>query len=75
MWLDEISSWGEGGGPQGDTNGSAAAAPAWWKQSASHDAKLLSRNWTEIGVGRAYIGHNAERQYWTIDFGRTPTRG
>ncbi len=68
-WLGEINYWGEGGGVQGNTAGSAASALAWWKQSPGHNALLLSRDVTTFGVGRAYMGVNAERQHWTVNFG------
>lgn len=68
-YLGEINYWGEGGGPQGNAAGSAASAFAWWKQSPGHNALMLSPNFTTFGVGRAYIGVNAERQHWTVDFG------
>jgi uncharacterized protein YkwD len=68
-YLGEINYWGEGGGPQGNSFGSAASAFAWWKQSPGHNALMLSRTATTFGVGRAYMGVNAERQHWTVNFG------
>lgn len=67
--IAEINYWGYGGGENGNQNGSAEAAFAWWKQSPTHNAIMLSDEYTHFSVGRAYDGENAERQHWTIDFG------
>jgi len=64
-FITEISYWGYGGGYYP----TAEAALAWWKQSPGHNALLLDSRATTFGVGRAYMGHNAERQHWTVNFG------
>lgn len=67
--IGEINYWGYGGGPLNNEKGSGEAALAWWKQSPPHNALLLSTQYTTFSVGRAYLGVNAERQFWTVDFG------
>jgi uncharacterized protein YkwD len=62
-YVSEINYWGVGGNAP-----TAEAALAWWKQSPGHNALLLDSKATTFGVGRAYMGLNAERQHWTVDF-------
>lgn len=66
--IGEINYWGHGGAG-GNYFGSAEAAFAWWKQSPGHNALMLSTQHSTFSVGRAYMGHNAERQHWTVSFG------
>lgn len=48
-------------------DGSAQAAFDWWKNSSGHNAAMLSRSVTEIGIGR---GRGASGWwYWTTTFG------
>ncbi|MGH2614452.1 MAG: CAP domain-containing protein, partial [Thermomicrobiales bacterium] len=49
------------------SDGSARAAFAWWKNSSRHNANMLSRTFTEIGVGRAQS--ESGWWYWTTTFG------
>jgi uncharacterized protein YkwD len=49
-------------------DGSAQAAFTWWKNSPGHNANMLTRNFTEIGIGRARSGSGW--WYWTTTFGR-----
>jgi uncharacterized protein YkwD len=49
-------------------DGSAQAAFQWWKNSSGHNANMLSRDFTEIGVGRARS--TSGWWYWTTTFGR-----
>jgi uncharacterized protein YkwD len=67
--IGEINYWGYGGGPLNNYYGSGAAAFEWWKQSPPHNALLLSTDYTTFGVGFAYLGVNAERGFWTVEFG------
>jgi uncharacterized protein YkwD len=67
--IGEIDYWGYGGGPQNNYYGSGPAALAWWKNSPPHNALLLSTQYTTFSVQWAYIGVNAERGFWTVDFG------
>jgi hypothetical protein len=48
-------------------DGSAQAAFAWWKNSADHNANMLSRTFTEIGIGRDRS--DSGWWYWTTTFG------
>ncbi|MCW2723953.1 MAG: hypothetical protein JWN35_874, partial [Frankiales bacterium] len=34
-----------------------------------HNALMLSTQYTTFSVARAYLGVNAERAFWTVDFG------
>jgi uncharacterized protein YkwD len=67
--IGEINYWGYGGGPLNNEKGTADAAFAWWKQSPPHNALMLSTQYTTFSVARAYLGVNAERAFWTVDFG------
>jgi uncharacterized protein YkwD len=67
--IGEINYWGYGGGPLNNYNGSGEAALAWWKQSPPHKALLLSSQYTTFSVQRSYLGVNAERGFWTVEFG------
>jgi uncharacterized protein YkwD len=67
--IGEINYWGYGGGPKNNYNGSGPAALAWWKNSPGHNALLLSTQFTTFGVAWAYLGVNAERGFWTVEFG------
>ncbi len=49
-------------------DGSAQAAFTWWKNSPGHNANMLSRDFTEIGIGRARS--DSGWWYWTTTFGR-----
>jgi uncharacterized protein YkwD len=49
-------------------DGSAQAAFTWWKNSPGHNANMLSRNFSEIGIGRARS--DSGWWYWTTTFGR-----
>jgi uncharacterized protein YkwD len=49
-------------------DGSAQAAFTWWKNSPGHNANMLSRNFSEIGIGR--VRSNSGWWYWTTTFGR-----
>ena len=48
-------------------DGSAQAAFTWWKNSPDHNANMLSRSFTEIGIGRARS--SSGWWYWTTTFG------
>ena len=50
------------------SDGTAATAVAWWRQSTGHYANMVSPNFTEIGIGRARASNGA--WYWTTTFGR-----
>jgi uncharacterized protein YkwD len=67
--IGEINYWGYGGGPRNNYNGSGAAALAWWKKSPPHNALLLSSQYTTFSVQWSYLGVNAERGFWTVEFG------
>jgi uncharacterized protein YkwD len=59
-WWGENVFWGDA---------SAQGAFNWWKNSPTHNANMLSPNFTEIGVGRAYNAASTYDWYWTTDFG------
>jgi uncharacterized protein YkwD len=40
-----------------------------WKNSAGHNANMLSTNYTVIGIGRVYNSSSTYGYYWTTDFG------
>jgi uncharacterized protein YkwD len=40
-----------------------------WKNSAGHNANMLSTNYKVIGIARAYSGTSTYKWYWTTDFG------
>jgi uncharacterized protein YkwD len=67
--IGEINYWGFGGGTLNNDFGKWQAALDWWKKSAPHNALLLSTAYTTFSVARAYIGVNAEKCFWTVDFG------
>lgn len=69
-YTGEIVYWGYGGGAKNNYYGSQEAALAWWKQSPGHNARLLDPNAKTFAVAWAYIGVNAEKGFWTVDFGR-----
>jgi uncharacterized protein YkwD len=48
----------------------AAQALAGWKKSASHDKNMRSKDFTEIGIGRAFSKSSKYGWYWTTTFGR-----
>jgi uncharacterized protein YkwD len=61
------SAWGENV-YWNSNNGAASAAFTWWKTSPSHNANMLSRDFTEIGIGRARS--DSGTWCWTTTFGR-----
>ena len=48
---------------------SASSAMDAWKNSADHNVAMLSPNYTEIGIGRAYNSSSNYGWYWTTTFG------
>ncbi|CAA9576910.1 MAG: Transporter [uncultured Thermomicrobiales bacterium] len=40
-----------------------------WKNSAGHNANMLSANFGAIGIGRAYGASSTYKWYWTATFG------
>ena len=40
-----------------------------WKSSSGHDRNMRSKNYTEIGIGRAYSKGSKYGWYWTTTFG------
>ena len=50
-------------------NESASATFTQWKNSAGHNANMLTPNYTAIGIGRAYGATSTYKWYWTTDFG------
>lgn len=40
-----------------------------WKNSADHDKNMRSKNFSEIGIGRAQNGNSKYGWYWTTTFG------
>lgn len=60
-WWGENVFWG---------SASAQVAFDWWKESDTHDANMLSANFSEIGIGRAYNAASNFDWYWTTTFGR-----
>jgi uncharacterized protein YkwD len=48
---------------------SASSAMDGWKSSSGHNKNMLSRNYTEIGIGRAYDRKSQYGWYWTTTFG------
>jgi uncharacterized protein YkwD len=50
-------------------NESASATFTQWKNSAGHNANMLTANYTAIGIGRAYGATSTYKWYWTTDFG------
>jgi uncharacterized protein YkwD len=40
-----------------------------WKSSPDHDQNMRNKNFTEIGIGRAYDGNSKYGWYWTTTFG------
>ena len=53
-------------GAEWDTGAEAVAA---WKASAGHNANLLSKYYTEVGVARLYRPGSAYGWYWAMEFG------
>ncbi len=47
----------------------AAEAVEAWKGSAGHNANLLSKYYTEVGVARYYRAGSAYGWYWAMEFG------
>lgn len=41
-----------------------------WKKSPDHDRTMRSKDYTEIGIGRAYDKDSKYGWYWTTTFGR-----
>lgn len=50
-------------------NESARATFNQWRDSAGHNANMLSDNYTAIGIGRAYDAGSTYGWYWTAEFG------
>ena len=50
-------------------NSTASATIMQWKNSAGHNANMLSANYTAIGIGRAYSSASTYGYYWTTTFG------
>jgi uncharacterized protein YkwD len=50
-------------------NATGAATFEQWRNSAGHNANMLSANFRAIGIGRAYSATSTYRWYWTTDFG------
>ena len=50
-------------------NATGAATFTQWRNSAGHNANMLSANFRAIGIGRAYSATSTYRWYWTTDFG------
>jgi uncharacterized protein YkwD len=48
----------------------ASAVMEAWKSSPDHDRGMRDRNFTEIGIGRAYSKRSKYGWYWTTTFGR-----
>ena len=40
-----------------------------WKSSPEHDRNMRNKNFTEIGIGRAYDKSSKYGWYWTTTFG------
>ena len=47
----------------------AKAVMEAWKSSPDHDRGMRDKNFTEIGIGRAYNKNSRYRWYWTTTFG------
>lgn len=41
-----------------------------WKKSPDHDKNMRNKDFTEIGIGRAYAKNSKYGWYWTTTFGR-----
>jgi uncharacterized protein YkwD len=50
-------------------NSTASATMTQWKNSAGHNANMLSASYTAIGIGRAYNANSQYGWYWTTTFG------
>lgn len=50
-------------------NASASNTFTQWRNSAGHNANMLSSSYKVIGIGRAYNAGSSYRWYWTTDFG------
>jgi uncharacterized protein YkwD len=50
-------------------NGDAQSTYLQWLNSPPHLQNMLSPDYTEIGVGRAYNANADDKWYWTTDFG------
>jgi hypothetical protein len=48
----------------------ASAVFNGWKNSPPHNQNMLSANFTEIGIGRAYNPNSTYGWYWCTEFGR-----
>lgn len=48
----------------------ATKAMAAWKKSREHNRNMLSKDFDEIGIGRAYGKKSKYGWYWTTTFGR-----
>ena len=48
--------------------GTASEAFTWWKNSSGHNANMLSTNFTQVGIGRAFSSAS-NYWYWTTIFG------
>jgi uncharacterized protein YkwD len=52
-----------------EPDGSAKAAFEWWKSSSAHNANMLHKQFTHIGIARVK-SRTGNRWFWTTDFGR-----
>jgi uncharacterized protein YkwD len=52
-------------------NATAQATFTQWKNSAGHNANMLSTSYKVIGVARYYNSKSAYGWYWTTNFGST----
>jgi uncharacterized protein YkwD len=50
-------------------NSSALATFNQWKNSAGHNANMLSTGYATIGIGRAFVAGSPYSWYWTTEFG------
>ena len=48
---------------------SASSAMNAWKNSADHNTNMLTAQYTELGIGRAYSQNSTYGWYWTTTFG------
>jgi uncharacterized protein YkwD len=58
------SQWAQGKNP--GYRAAAAAALAWWKQSAGHNANLLHKGAEDFGVAIAYVKHGDKHVYKSV---------
>ena len=50
-------------------NAGGAATFTQWKNSSGHNANMLGKSFTVVGIGRAYGAASTYRWYWTTTFG------